>query len=101
MTALNRCARARVSAGLSVGQAARRLGVTVEWIGRIEASDVFYADACPARLADLYGVNLEWLSGRCDLRDDAAIRRLDGADKLSIGDRDMLAELFASRPRSP
>lgn len=96
---LNRCRRARASAGLSVGQAARLLDVPAEQVLRVEESDAAYADAGPARLADLYGVNVDWLSGRSELRDYVPLRELPGADKLLFRDRDMLAELYASLPR--
>jgi len=96
---LNRCRRARQSAGLSVGQAARLLGVTAAQIARVEESDAAYADAGPKRLADLYGVNLDWISGRCELRDYAALKQLPGADELPFCDRDTIAEMYASRPR--
>jgi hypothetical protein len=65
-----------------------------------ERSDAAYADLGPERLADRYGVNVEWLSGRSDLHDYGRVRQLDGGDKLTFRDRDMLAELFASLPRS-
>jgi transcriptional regulator with XRE-family HTH domain len=96
---LNRSRRAREHAGLSVGQAARTLGLSIEQVQRIEESDAAYADADPPRLADLYGVNVEWLSGRVELCDYALIKNLANADRLSFRDRDMLAELYASWPR--
>ncbi len=96
---LNRCRRARESAGLSVGQAARLLGVTADQLSRVEDSDAAYADFDPRRLADLYGVNLDWISGRCELRDHAALKQLPGADALPFCDRDVIAEMYASRPR--
>ena len=97
---LNRSRRARVSAGLSIGQAARRLGVTADQLRAVEEHDAVYAGADPTGLAELYGVNLDWLSGRSELRDYEALKNLRG-DELPFHDRDMLAELYASRPRSP
>ena len=99
MAMINRSRRARESAGLSLGQAARILGIDVDQLRRVEEHDVAYADADPARLADLYGVNSDWLSGRSELRDYAPLRELRGADELPFRDRDMLAELYASLPR--
>lgn len=99
MRAHNRSRRARESAGLSVGQAARLLGAPVDQVSSVEESDEAFEAFGPTRLADLYGVNLDWLHGRSDLRDYDAVRRLDGEDKLLFADRDQLAELLASRPR--
>lgn len=96
---LNRCQRARESAGLSVGQAARRLGVPVDQVKSVEESDAAFAVADHARLADLYGVNLDWLAGRSDQCDYVALKRIDGADELYFADREQLAELLASLPR--
>lgn len=99
MPTLNRSRRARESAGLSLGQAARLLGVPRDQIALAEGSDAAYADFGPPRLADIYGVNLDWLSGRIELCDYEPLKNLDGADKLSFRDRDQLAELFASMSR--
>ena len=99
MTFINRSRRARKSAGLSLGQAARKLGVTIDHLRRVEQNDAAYVDADPARLAELYGVNLDWLGGRSELCDYAAVKKVRGADELPFRDRDMLAELFASLPR--
>lgn len=102
MNVLNRSRRARENAGLSIGQAARLLGLPCDQIARCEISDAAYADLGPARLADLYEVNVEWLSGRSELRDEAAIRRirqLDKAEALTFCDRDRIAEILASLPR--
>ena len=96
---LNRCRRAREGAGLSVGQAARLLGVPVDQVVCVEESDAAYAAADTARLADLYGVNLDWLSGRTGLCDYGALKRIDGADELYFADREQIAELLASLPR--
>ena len=99
MTTLNRSRRARESAGLSIGQAARLLGIEVDQVRRIEEHDAAYADADPERIAELYGVGVDWLSGRSKLRDYEPLKSMAGADKLSFRDRDALAELFASLPR--
>lgn len=98
---MNRCRRARENAGLSSGQAARKLGVAVDLIKLVEENDAAYVDAGPARFADLYGVNLDWLSGRGDLCDYAALKRIDGADELYFADREQIAELLASLSRHP
>lgn len=99
MTTLNRSRRARESAGLSIGQAARLLGVATDQLCRVEEHDAAYADADPARLADLYGVNVKWLSGHAELRDYEPLKSMSGADRLTFHDRDVLAELYASLPQ--
>lgn len=96
MHVLNRSRRARESAGLSLGQAARLLGLSREQIALAEESDSAYADLGPDRLAEIYGVNVEWLSGRCELRDWGALKQLDGGGRLLFRDRDMLAELYVT-----
>ena len=96
---LNRCRPARKNAGLSVGQAARLLGVPRELIERVEESDDAYAAASPSRFADIYGVNLDWLGGRSALCDYTQLMSPDVREKMTFCERDMLAELFASLPR--
>ena len=100
MTTINRSRRARESAGLSLRQASRLTGVSVEQLRSSEENDSAYADADPVRLADVYGVNVEWLSGRSELRDYVPLKNLAGADDLPFRDREMLAELYASMPRA-
>lgn len=99
MVVLNRSRRARESAGLSVGQAARLLGLPAADVSRAEESDAAYADLGPRHLADVYGVDLDWLSGRSELCDYEPLKHLHDSDRLSFRERDMLAELFASLPR--
>jgi len=95
---LNRARRARENAGLSVGQAARLLGTSADQLRSVEASDDRYAEADLPRIADLYGVSVDWMSGRVPLLDYAAVRRIAGADELPFYDRDVIAEVLASRP---
>jgi len=98
-TFLNRSWRARKNAGLSLKQAARKLGMSIDQLRGVEQNDAAYANASPALLAELYGVNLDWLGGNSERRDHAALKKVSGADELPFRDRDMLAELFASLPR--
>jgi transcriptional regulator with XRE-family HTH domain len=98
----NRSRRARESAGLSVGQAAKLLGVDRDAILRVEDLDAAFwsAQATVRRnMADVYGVSEEWLSGKGDLRDYAALNCIPGGRDLPFQDRDILAEVLASRPR--
>lgn len=95
------CSRlARERAGLTVGQAARRLGMATETITRIETDDAAYAAADRAKLASIYGVNVEWMDGTRQERDYASIDAMRGADKLTPHDRDALAEFAASMQRT-
>ena len=98
MATLNRAHRARENAGLSVSQAARRLGMPADQLRAVEASDDRYAEADLTKIADLYDVSVDWMSGRCELIDLAAVRPIKGADELPFHDRDVIAELLASRP---
>jgi len=94
---------ARENAGLSVGQAARLLSVERAVIEEFEAADPDdILDEFPAvadRMADLYGVCMEWMLGQVPRYDDDAVRDIDGYDRLSVHDRKTLAELLASRRR--
>ena len=73
--------------------------MTVDQLRCVEENDAAYADANVPRLAEIYGVNIEWLSGRCELHDYEPLKSLTNADRLSFRDRDMIAELYASLPR--
>ena len=100
MTLVNRSRRAREKAGLSLGQAARLLGMPRDQLRGIEESDEAFAAANLARLCDIYGVNVEWLSGRSALCDHAALKKVSGAEDLPFRDRDTIAELLAAVSRS-
>ena len=95
----SRSRRAREGAGLSVGQAAKLVGITRDALIRIEELDSAFWAAAREKLADVYGVNLVWLSGLSDLHDYEALKRVPGAEDLPFHDRDILAEVLASRPR--
>jgi transcriptional regulator with XRE-family HTH domain len=98
-TIKNRSRLARERAGLSIGQAARRLGMSASTVESIEASDQVYAVADRSKLADVYGVNIEWLDGTREHRDYAAVDGIAGADRLTAHDRDVVAEFAASMQR--
>lgn len=53
----------------------------------------------PNPLAELYRVNIEWLTGAVPLRDYAHVEKMDGAHRLTFNDRDIIAEFAASLPR--
>lgn len=97
----NRAKRAREHAGISIGQAARLLGMTTDELLMIEERDSSYANADQSRLAEIYCVNLEWLSGTSERYDYETVKNMRGADSLTFHDRDIIAEFAASMPRKP
>jgi transcriptional regulator with XRE-family HTH domain len=100
----NRARRAREGAGLSIGQAAKLLGVDRDVLFNVEELDsAFWSTPATFRrnMADVYGVSEAWLGGQGDLRDYAALDRIAGGRELPFHDRDVLAEVLASRPRRP
>lgn len=101
MTAVrHRATLARENAGLSAGQAAKLLSVERGELVRLEACEplpAWYA----AKLADIYGVSIEWLNGTASQHDYVRVDAIPGADKLTAVDRDAIAEVLASKPRRP
>lgn len=95
----NRSKRARERSGLSLAQASKLLGLTTDALLLIEEDDCSYVVSDRARLASLYAVNVDWLSGDRELHDYAAIEKIRGAEKLTSHDRDIIAEFAASLPR--
>lgn len=94
----NRARRARESAGLSIAQASKLLGIgTHELLGAEELDSVFADHAL--KLAELYRVDIGWLRGDGPLRDYETVDRIAGAREISFHDRDMIAEFAASIPR--
>jgi len=102
MTTKNRARLARQNAGLSVGQACKLLEVDREVLVAAEESDEAFEDLDAGDrdfMSDIYGVNRAWLLGEVPRHDYAAVERIAGADALAFHDRDVIAELMASRPR--
>lgn len=100
----NRAHKARVSAGLSLANASRMLGLEIRDLSRAEVFDDAFAaleDRDRAKMAELYHVRPEWLAGEVPERDYAKLDTLPGADKLTSRDRDIFAEAVASLPRKP
>lgn len=95
----NRARRARVTAGLSIGQAVSLLGIDRDSLLRIEEPNAVLGEEDCRKLADVYGVNEEWLCGQIELRDYDALDRIAGGRELPFHDRDILAEFMASMPR--
>lgn len=91
----NRYVRAREQSGLSSCQAARLLGITVAEPRAVEITQRSCCTITAGRLADIYGVSVEWLTGEAPYRDYAAVDRAPGAHALTFHDRDVLAEFMA------
>jgi hypothetical protein len=116
----HRLTLARARAGLSIGQAAKLLGRDRAELEYAEGStlNLFCGRfGCPGgqlhahdpgdqawpsaeRLAELYAVNVPWLTGDVPLRDYDAMKGVRGYDKLPDHDRDVVAEFAASLPRN-
>ena len=98
----HRIPRARDAAGLSLGQAAKLLGVTREVVLGWEMGTP--DDLTFARLARLYRVNIPWLRGDVPLKAeslDAVVcvrvsKRAKRRNGISDHDRDVLLEAIAS-----
>lgn len=99
----NRCQCAREQAGLSVGQAAKLLGVERTVIEQFEAADVddIWEEGVTfaGRMAELYCVRLEWMLGGVARYDYDFVDGMRGAENLRPRDRETLAEFAASLPR--
>jgi len=98
----NRARLARERAGLSIGQACKLLGVERAELQRIEELDSEFADTTRDLrdlMLDIYAVNREWLAGDVPRHDYARVDQINGADKLTFHDRDVIAEFMASMPR--
>jgi hypothetical protein len=94
----NRAKRARERAGLTYGQAARLLNMPSGDLMGLEERDSEFANADHTKLAEIYGVNVEWLRGDSDRCDYDSIKDVRGYDELSFHDRDVVAEFAASLP---
>lgn len=97
----NRFTRARELAGLSVGQAARILGVPAGDLAAVERAQAPSTVLTSERLADTYGCSTAWLTGVVPRLDYAAIDRIPGGRDMYFRDREAVAELLAMRPRPP
>ena len=100
----HRLSRARVNAGLSLEQAAERLGVERGQVMRWETSRDVPDDLVFARCARLYRVNIPWLRGTTPLMAPEPLKvtcMLNRSKKpVSEHDRNLIREVIASL-RSP
>jgi transcriptional regulator with XRE-family HTH domain len=101
----HRAKLARERAGLSIGQACAKLDIEREVLIWLEGMDSAFADPdnrdVREAMADVYGVNPEWLAGDRELRDYAHVDGIRGAELLTSHDRDIIAEFVAAMPRKP
>lgn len=91
----SRIRRARELAGLTIGQAARRIGWTVVDVSSFETGSATPSEIQLRMFADLYGVNLAWLQGADPVVAPATRALICGAD-ISWAERDGLLELFGA-----
>lgn len=95
----HRLSIARDRAGLSLGQAAKLLGMERSELAIVEALPVVVRCAYVEKMADLYGVNVPWLLGETPRHDYEAMKDARGWDSLPQSDKDTVAEFAASLPR--
>lgn len=96
----NRMKKARERAGLSIGQAARLIGVASQVIMDAENSDVSeVSSGLTARMAEVYMVDPDWMLGVTPQYDRDAMKDAKGYDQLSTHDRDVIDEFAASLPK--
>ena len=95
----NRSFIARERAGLGLVAAARYLGINVDDLARAEELDSAFADIDKVKMADVYGVRIEWLTGDVERYDYAHVDTMKGAECLTEHDRSVIAEFAASMPR--
>ncbi len=103
MSSHNRTKKARENAGLSLGQAAKLLGVEKSVVFEAETADVAtLPSGLTTQMAEVYGVDPDWMLGVKPQHDYEAMKDARGYDELSFHDRDVVAEFAASLPkRSP
>lgn len=91
----SRIRRGRQLAGLTMGQAARLLGMTVVQVSDLELGRTEPTPDQIAALADRYGVGAAWIAGADPVIPDECQRVLRMAD-ISTGDRETLRELLGA-----
>lgn len=94
---------ARERAGLSIGQAVKLLAISAVELVHIESgvNSPENFGLATAHVANVYGVNEEWLLGAIDRYDYKTVDKMRGADTLTGHDRDTVAEFAASMPTAP
>jgi DNA-binding XRE family transcriptional regulator len=92
----NRCKVAREQAGLSVGQAAKLLGLTKAVITACEDPEAIVHWIISDAMAYYYGCSVEWLCGDGPDMDYETVKAMKGSEKLPSHDRVILAKFAAS-----
>lgn len=96
----NRIAKARTNAGLSIGQAAKLVGVERSVIEEAEKANVNdLASGLTTRMAEVYLVDPDWMLGVKPQYDREAMKEAKGFENLSTHDRDIIQEFAASLPK--
>jgi len=91
-----------VQAGLSIGQAARLIGVERPVIEEAEKADVGdLASGLTTRMAEVYHVDPDWMLGVKDQYDRESMKGARGYDALSKHDKDIVDEFAASMSKKP
>jgi transcriptional regulator with XRE-family HTH domain len=90
--------RARELAGLSLPQAAQRIGVTEHFLGAVEGGAVDATHRHRVVMAELYGCTLPWLCGEPV---ELPARVTDRLRDLPFADRDAISEVIASMWSKP
>jgi hypothetical protein len=92
--------KARVNAGLSLGQAARLIGVEKDVLQKAEVADVAdLPSGLTTRMTEVYRVDPDWMLGAKPLRDYDAMKNARGYENVSQHDKDIIAEFAASLPK--
>lgn len=98
----HRLKRARELSGLTLGQAASRLGVSDRTLARLEEDPSLekgYDSFLSVDMAKVYGCSLEWLRGEPVKPPEEVVALLQPRDGLSVKESQALLELFTSMSR--
>ena len=97
---LNRFREAREMAGLSAGQAAKHLNLSLPYLLKIEAGELDVADGQIQKLALLYELDLDWLKGEISDSDGTYLGSLQIAprdlEKIKPGELPKLLQILSA-----
>ena len=87
----------RKGAGWSQGQLAKKLGTSAAIAGRYERGEVAPSIEVARRIADAFGVTLDYLTdpdaSAVSIQDQEALDRLHGIERLPAGERSRIIEV--------
>jgi transcriptional regulator with XRE-family HTH domain len=92
----NRTRDARKHAGLTLGQGARLLDISVVHLSDVELDRAPPTPELLARMADLYAASVDWMTGEVPRIDPEVLASLNARD-LPFADRVSLAEVLSLR----